>query len=189
MLDATGALFEVNRAAQTMLDDRDGLVAIDGRLGAATLGDAARLQTAVSFAHVDACTNGRFNQNAPLMSIGRKGRRPLSVAVMRGAASLSGPNGVVVHAVDPECDLESSMSPTCAKFGMTRAETRLTQLLVTGVSLAEAAAMLRIQAPTARSYLKQAFAKTGTNRQSSLVQLLLSSVVHAGPGVALTALR
>ncbi|TRW17230.1 helix-turn-helix transcriptional regulator [Glacieibacterium frigidum] len=190
MIDAGGGLFEVNRAAQVMLDDRDGLTAHDGRLGAANLNDAARLQTAIMHARTDHGSRDRSGrQDAPLISIRRRGRRPLSVAVMRGVASLAGPNAVVIHAVDPEHDLESAMAPTCAMFGLTGAETRLTNLLVTGASLAEAAARLRIQAPTARTYLKQAFAKTGTNRQSSLVQLLLTSIVRAGPGVALTALR
>ena len=185
-----GDLLAVNRAAQTMLDDNDGLVANEGRLCAVSLVDAVRLQAAIAHARGNYCARDRDgNQNAPLMRIGRKGRRPLLVAVMRGAACLSGTHSVVVHAVDPESDLDDALAPVCEMFGLTGAEARLTRLLVSGMSLADAAARLRIQSPTARSYLKQAFVKTGTHRQSSLVQMLLTSVVRAGPGVALTALR
>lgn len=185
-----GTLLDVNRVAQTMLSDRDGMVAVEGRLGAVSLGDAVRLQAAIAHARSEhGGRNKTGDQNAPLIHVGRKGRRPLLVAVMRGAACLGGTNSVVVHAVDPECDLDSAMAPVCDMFGLTGAEARLTKLLVAGLSLADAATTLRIQSPTARTYLKQAFAKTGTNRQSSLVQVLLTSVVRAGPGVALTALR
>ena len=58
------------------------------------------------------------------------------------------------------------------RYGLTRSETRLTLLLVSGCSVEEAARLLRISAGTARGVLKKVFDKTGTNRQSALVRLL-----------------
>jgi DNA-binding CsgD family transcriptional regulator len=59
-------------------------------------------------------------------------------------------------------------------FGLTRSEARLALLLVADCSVEEAAELLGITVATARGVLKTIFAKTGTNRQASLVRLLLS---------------
>ncbi len=62
-------------------------------------------------------------------------------------------------------------------YGLTVGEARLALLLLSDRSLEQAAQQLGIALSTARSHLKSLFAKTDTNRQASLVRLLLS-----GPG-------
>ena len=47
-----------------------------------------------------------------------------------------------------------------------------------GESLGVAAQHLGVQQQTARSYLKHIFAKTETNRQADLVQLMLKSAIR-----------
>lgn len=59
-------------------------------------------------------------------------------------------------------------------YGLTQSETRLALLLLADCSVEEAARLLGIALATARGVLKTIFAKTGTNRQASLVRLLLS---------------
>lgn len=59
-------------------------------------------------------------------------------------------------------------------FGLTPSESKLALLLVADCSVEEAAGLLGITLATARGVLKSIFAKTGTNRQASLVRLLLS---------------
>ena len=59
-------------------------------------------------------------------------------------------------------------------YRLTPAESRLALHLVADRSLEEAAGELGITVGTARTTLKRVFAKTGTNRQASLVRLLLS---------------
>jgi DNA-binding CsgD family transcriptional regulator len=59
-------------------------------------------------------------------------------------------------------------------FGLTPSEARLALLLAADCSVEEAAGLLGITITTARSVLRTVFAKTGTNRQASLVRLLLS---------------
>jgi PAS domain-containing protein len=61
-----------------------------------------------------------------------------------------------------------------ALYGMTRGEARLTMLLLGGCSVEEAAHLSKISIGTARGVLKKVFDKTGTNRQASLVRLLLT---------------
>ena len=62
-----------------------------------------------------------------------------------------------------------------ALYGLTPAEERLASLLAAGETLAEAAEKLSIRMSTARGVLKAVFAKTGTQRQASLVNLVLAA--------------
>jgi DNA-binding CsgD family transcriptional regulator len=59
-------------------------------------------------------------------------------------------------------------------YGLTPGEARLTLLLLADCSVEEAARLLGNSPTTARSVLKRIFEKTGTNRQSALVRLLLA---------------
>jgi DNA-binding CsgD family transcriptional regulator len=58
-----------------------------------------------------------------------------------------------------------------AQFGLSPAEQRLTEALVNGVPLAEAAAQLGIRLSTARNRLKVIQRKTHCHRQVDLVRL------------------
>jgi DNA-binding CsgD family transcriptional regulator len=62
-----------------------------------------------------------------------------------------------------------------ALYGLTPSEERLASLLGAGSSLADAAETLSIRLSTARGVLKSVFAKTGTRRQASLVNLILTA--------------
>jgi len=184
MLDRDAHIVGTNRAARALLAAGDGLVAVGDILSTAVLEDAVRLHSAIGHALVGAVRGAR----SPVLTIRRKHRRPLVVAVLRVAVNpRSGETAVVLQAIDPDLNHNSAIDAACAIFGLTGAETRLVKSLVGGASLAEAAAALRIQMPTARTYLKQAFAKSGTNRQAALVQLLLSSLVRAGADTELAA--
>lgn len=63
-----------------------------------------------------------------------------------------------------------------AQFGLTAAESRLAVRLAEGRTIAEAAKMAGISMPTARTHLRNIFAKTATSRQSELALLLLTSL-------------
>ncbi len=68
-----------------------------------------------------------------------------------------------------------------ALFGLTPAEARLTTCLCQGYTLAGAAAELSIAHETARSHLRNCFAKTKTNRQADLVRLVSTSLAAIAP--------
>jgi DNA-binding CsgD family transcriptional regulator len=57
-------------------------------------------------------------------------------------------------------------------FGLTPVEARLTKLLADGLTLAEAAAEMRMRPNTLRSYMKSIFVKLDLHRQSELVRLV-----------------
>ena len=187
ILDHAGKLVEVNRAARLLLERGNGLRIVDDMLTATRLDESARLQTAIAHARSGHDDGGR-NRRATVLAVSRDGQRPLAVAVLRVDPPLASAEcGVVVQLVDPDADLSRPMMPICALYRFTSAEARLVKLIVMGLSLAEAATQLNIQPPTARTYLKQVFAKTGTNRQAGLVQLMLTSLIRAGPDVELVA--
>ena len=181
-LDRDGRTIGTNAAARSLLDAGDGLIAVGETLSAIELEDSVRLHSAIGHALIGPVCRSR----ASVLSVRRKRRRPLAVAVIRVAADPQpGETAIVLQIVEPDRDHDAAITAACTLFGFTGAEARLAKLLVCGATLAEAAASLRIQMPTARTYLKQAFAKSGTNRQAALVQVLLSSLLHVSGGTVL----
>ena len=67
-------------------------------------------------------------------------------------------------------------------YGLTPAESELTQLLIQGRTLEQAAKARKVTLNTARSQLKQVFAKTETSRQGELVHLVLAGVASLQRG-------
>ena len=64
-------------------------------------------------------------------------------------------------------------------FSLTNAEARLVSALAAGLDLDDAAGDCGVTKSTARSYLKQVFAKTGASRQAELVARVLNAIVAA----------
>ena len=62
-------------------------------------------------------------------------------------------------------------------FGLSRAERAVAHEVLSGHSITEAASRRNLADATARSYLKQVFAKTGTHRQGELIARYFSSVL------------
>jgi DNA-binding CsgD family transcriptional regulator len=62
------------------------------------------------------------------------------------------------------------------RYGITPAESRVMQLLVQGMTPADAAEALGISLPTARTHLARLLDKTGTSRQADLVRLAMSAL-------------
>jgi DNA-binding CsgD family transcriptional regulator len=105
--------------------------------------------------------------------------RPLQIM----ATPLSWPNPLggearnfarAIFVGDPKLSRGAPIQNLGVAYGFTKSETKLAWLLVGDMTLAEAAAQLGITQNTARTVLKRILAKTGTNRQASLVRLLLS---------------
>lgn len=73
---------------------------------------------------------------------------------------------------------QTTVNPTFLRqlYGLTRAEARIVVELAKGKRLQEVADELSVSLNTVRNQLKQAFAKTSTNRQSDLVSLVLTTI-------------
>lgn len=177
LLDSSGEILEADGAATGILEASDGLMRSGNRLSAEHEADAARLRDAVLGVVIAAAAG----KTAPPVQfiVRRSQRRPLAVAVMRplqmpDVQSDRHDPAVLVMVVDPEPE-HLTASAACVLLELTPAETRLAEQLAAGKTVAEAAAATGVQVQTARTYLKHIFAKTGVNRQATLVSLLLNT--------------
>lgn len=98
-------------------------------------------------------------------------QRPFSVLVSR----LDDEGRALLFITDPEERLEVSPDVVARLFGLTDSEARLASALARGDSLGEAAEAMGVTVSTARTYLKQVFAKTGASRQADLIRMILTS--------------
>ena len=85
---------------------------------------------------------------------------------------------MIIYVFDPDQDVEKMLAPVCGMYKLTDAEARLVRHLVRGLRISDAAQRMQVQPETARTYLKQVFVKTGTNRQVDLVRVMLASVMR-----------
>jgi DNA-binding CsgD family transcriptional regulator len=172
LLRREGTCHSLNRAAQAILDRRDGLILDRGILSAQEPDDASRLR------HLVGSLTGRTTtvmspQNAVLISR-RKGRPLQLLGSPFRQEALPGPTraAAMVIITDPENRTRVPAETLALLFGLTPAEGRLAIALANGDSLTDAADRHSVRHETARKQLKSIFQKTHTNRQGELIRLI-----------------
>lgn len=178
LLDRDARIRYANVAARRVLDRHDGLQSSFERLAGSSLKDTIRMRAAID--HV-LSSDSSDDGVCPVLTVSRPNKRPLLVALTAAEARAAGnddPIVAVAYVFDPEQDSTDLVEPACRLYGLTPSETRLTCALVNGQSLSEAAKAMKLRDQTARSYLKQVFFKTETNRQAELVQLMSKSSIR-----------
>jgi DNA-binding CsgD family transcriptional regulator len=179
VLDESGRVQFLNRAAETVLEKRDGLWWGVGGISAISPGQTSRLRSMISDATLTASKKSVGGGGS--LSISRSSlNRPLSVLVAPLMPSSLSPFSqarpcVVIFITDPDAVHPPNQKHLAELFGLTPAESRVADQLVQGKSLGGAADELGITSQTARTHLKRIFGKTDTNRQSELMRLLISS--------------
>ena len=176
LVNGQGQLLFANAAAEALMAQNDGIRRQGRLLSGGRLADTLRLQATIQ--HVIA-SSGR-EKRAPVVALTRETRRPLLAAVMAAETTedQAEEGTAIIYLCDPDQDLTGLVEPACKLYGLSPVETRLACILAQGVSLAGAADAMRVREQTARSYLKQIFLKTDTNRQAELVWLMLKSSVR-----------
>jgi DNA-binding CsgD family transcriptional regulator len=104
----------------------------------------------------------------------RVGRLPLIVSAYRlpqPAQSRDFEPHAIVRVTDPEFGSTPCQSFLQVALGLTNCESGIAAKLADGLSLIQIARLIGISHETARTHLKNIFAKTNTNRQSQLVAL------------------
>lgn len=175
-------IVHTNSAAECVLAAQDGLRRNGERLACASFADTLRIQAAIGHLHAQAVKEAGLT---PVLAVPRPHRRPLMIALTAakaGSGMFDDEVRAIAYVFDPEEDLTSVLEPACRLHGLSSSETKLTCALVAGTSLCVAAQRLSIREQTARSYLKHIFAKTETNRQAELIQLMLKSAVRLSVG-------
>ena len=182
LLNGSCNILHENIIAQRLLKCGLGVRRQGRSLLATDLNAAVRLRVAIDHVLFARSVDGT-RETVPLLSLKRnKGQRPLlaSVFPVRDGGIADDAACVIIFIFDPERDINHLLQSACQLYGLSPVETALACLLAQGESIAEAALVLKIKELTARGYLKQIFIKTGVNRQSALVRILLSSVIHLG---------
>ena len=179
VVDSDSRILLANQAAGQILSSADGLmIAQDNICRAGIPTETQRLHALVRAAAVK---TGASVEDAGGMAISRTAmKRPLGVLVLPLAEVSSVTENedecfAVIFVTDPERQPLPSSETIGKMFGLSPAEARLAHALAEGLRVEEAAERCGVTVSTARTYLKQAFAKTETNRQSELVKLILTS--------------
>ena len=173
-LGSDGRLLFANAAANRLLERGDGVFLADGHLRTRSVADQAGLDGLIKHALVPKAQESQSWALASRVGGGRPYAifvSPLKVSdeeLLASAAKVL----VVIHDVGGRCRPDAEL--VRGIYGLTEAEAHLAAALGGGHSLESAAALLGVQASTARAHLKAVFRKVGVNRQQDLVRLLAS---------------
>jgi DNA-binding NarL/FixJ family response regulator len=178
VLDGQGKVVFTNAAGGGFLAERDGIsLSADGTCRASTPAETKALRDCVR-----SVLENREGGDGGIALSRSSMHRPLSAI----ATPIDDPDGagiarVALFITDPERQARPSRTMLQKLFRLTGSEAKIVQGLAEGKSLEEIAPEAGITLNSARTYLKQVFAKTGTNRQADLVRMVLTSpaVMHA----------
>lgn len=178
VLDQRGRIISTNRLAHRQLEEGHDFLISHGRLGLRGAVDNERLHKILRDG-VAWCERSSDKIFVEAMRILGADDKPYGLLI-RGIQARDYHRsdvvpGIIVYASHSDGSL--TPEPLIGQlFGLTPAEARVAVLLANGLNLAQIAEKVGITEKTARSYSKQAFTKTGVNRQADLVRLLLTSV-------------
>jgi DNA-binding CsgD family transcriptional regulator/PAS domain-containing protein len=180
IFDESGAIMKINRVAEEILADKDGIELLRGMLQADYSNENHELQRLIKQAL--APESRRVPRVSDAISLTRpSGRAKLGVMVRAIPLSAWSEGrhrpAVAVFVRDPERKSQASADVMRRLFDFTPSEAALALQLANGRSLDEAADELDIRKNTARAHLRAIFSKTGVTRQTTLVHVLLNSVI------------
>jgi DNA-binding CsgD family transcriptional regulator len=168
----------VNRVAEAIIAQNDGLTIIGKDLCTRRTADTQRLQKLI---HESVATSLRRGFRAGgTMNVPRPSQRPsfhvlVTPLHLRAILPSAQQPAAVAFISDPEGQFDTPVQALGHLFALSHAEARLAAVLVKGCSLREAAEELGVSLSTVRTHLKKLFEKTGTKRQSALIRAILMS--------------
>jgi DNA-binding CsgD family transcriptional regulator len=178
--NVSGQLLLANRTAEQILAARDGLELSPRGVLQVMRGGKPALSWLTQPGR-PAAPNGESAVSERVLAIPRSlGKRPLTLLVRstRSASAkitASGP-AALIFILDPDLPVEAAEAELRQLYGLTSTEARMANLLMKGKTLDDCCEQLAIRRSTARTHLQHLFEKTGVQRQSELVFLLLKSV-------------
>ncbi|MGR6331201.1 helix-turn-helix transcriptional regulator [Sphingomonas sp. XXL09] len=189
VVDSDENVLFANPAARIVLDEGDGIELRRNQLRPTRYQDAVRFQAALDAVIAPPRHQEMRAVRGVMLLLERSGKgRPLiAVIAPPGRAGSDDPHAcndnperdvpgqaaAIIRIMRPESSVARGLEPICHLHGLSPVETQLVACLNRGLTLIEAASQMRIKPDTARTYLKQVFAKTDTHRQSDLLQLML----------------
>ena len=181
VVDAAGRILMLNRMAEAILEQNDGLGISGNALHAGRSKEENRLRGLILKAAVTG--SGHGFESGGMMAVPRPSERrafEILVTPLRPGVLLSAQRQqtAAIFLVDPENQPEPSDEALIRLFGLTPAEARLAASLIQGKSLKQASEEFRLSRNTVRSQLQRVFDKTGATRQGELVTLFWRSVAR-----------
>lgn len=172
LLDGSGRVVWMNRAARSLVENPDVLSLDRGTLVAATESDSTRLRQAVQ-----ACASPLPDALPQRIELRRTAGPPLILFVTPITPDSLGISHAVCMVVirgDDRSD-EDQIAKLRRLWGLTAAESALACALSEGKTLQEIAADRSVTVETVRTQVKRVFLKTGTRRQAEIIRLVLGS--------------
>jgi DNA-binding CsgD family transcriptional regulator len=186
ILDTKGNVLQHNKSACGLLGGLDGLALVNGRLTAtdATSNEELRRLIDEALDRCDSVGAPLISNVMPVVRPSGKSNLVLFVQSLPTARLRSGRHrpAVTVFVRDPAFRTEAPVAVAQRLYKLTPAETALVLELVNGLSLCEASERRGIRQTTARAQLRSIFAKTGTQKQTELMRMILNSMVPPGDG-------
>lgn len=181
LLDEQNLVAYVNRGAAALLAADDSPLRLEsGRLIARNREVNQRLHYEIGCAV--RASRGESVVLEEVVRVPRGERLPLSLLItpLRPTKDPAAwPHGAALIFVFDPLDLPKLSTERVRKmFNLTAAEAHLAAALCRGATLDEVAAERKVSAHTVKSQLKSVFLRTGTNRQTELVALLLASPAY-----------
>jgi DNA-binding CsgD family transcriptional regulator len=191
ILDTKGNVLQHNKSACELLGGLDGLSIVNGRLIATDAASNRELLRLINEA-LDRCDSvgaPLISNVMPVVRPSGKSNLVLFVQSLPTARLRSGRHrpAVTIFVRDPAFRTEAPVAIAQRLYKLTPAETGLVLELVNGLSLCEASKRRGIRQSTARTQLRSIFAKTGTQKQTELMRMILNSMVPPGDGGQLRA--
>lgn len=180
LMDDCGHILHINRAGEKLLSS--GKISVfQQKLALTSPSATAQLHKLIaSAAHPTLEQTLRSGGDMKLLSSEGHVDLKLCVTPLSGRdenINLSMPTGSVAVFVSRLGTLRLSWQRVATTYGLSPAEAKLAVIIAQGRSPDKAAKHLFISVHTARAQLKSIFTKTGTNRQTELVSLLLSGIL------------
>jgi DNA-binding CsgD family transcriptional regulator len=175
LLDTKGQIVFMNSAAQTIMSRKDGLTTNRRKLCARSDYENTLLmrmiQDTALVARGRRCSLSSGNTVVSRTSTGSSYYLTINSMPPASLTGLQDP-AVAVFISDPNDAIKTPDTRLKDLFGFTKAEARLSQLLVGGMELREAAEQIGVSYSTVRTQLCRILAKTKTHRQSELIRVL-----------------
>lgn len=177
VLDRAGRVLSSSSRAKELLTYRDGLHLVAGRLYATAAAEDRKFQEMLRAALSDAM-RGITGPGRGLSLTKRGAMRKMGV-ILRPLALNDGQDNAAVSISIRDADVAPDVGPVMMRqiFDLTPAEAAVAGRLTEGLSLEDTALALEISHNTARAHLRSIFSKSGINRQTELVRLVLNSAV------------
>ncbi|MBI3707469.1 MAG: helix-turn-helix transcriptional regulator, partial [Proteobacteria bacterium] len=175
LTDRSSRVMFANGVAEAILRRGDGLTMIRGQLRAVKPADTERLAGLIKGAAQTTIRRGE--QAGGIMALPTSAGHPVTILVSPSPRLGLLEPAALVFISEPQDSLPIEARHVALQYGLTSSEARLLRALVDGKRLMEHAEDAGITLNTAKTHLKQVFAKTGSRRQADLIRKFLADPV------------